>query len=49
MSRHGTGRGVAHVLIEVRQDLIVDEGHQREWGSRLARVLEEVVAGIGDG
>ena len=22
MSRHGTGRGLAHVLIELRQDLI---------------------------
>ena len=49
MSRHGTGRGVAHVLIEVRQDLIASEAQQRAWGERLAPVLAEVVEGIGDG
>lgn len=42
--RHGTHRGLAHVLIEIRQDLIRDTAGQEEWASRLARVLETVKA-----
>ncbi len=49
MSRHGTGRGVAHVLIEIRQDLIATEAQQQAWAERLAPILAEVVEGIGDG
>ena len=41
--RHGTRRGLAHALIEVRQDLILGpEGHA-EWATRLAEVLRKVV------
>jgi predicted N-formylglutamate amidohydrolase len=36
---HGERRGLLHAIIEVRQDLIADEGGQREWVSRLARHL----------
>ena len=43
MSRHGTGRGLAHVLIEIRQDLIADPAGQRAWAERLAPVLAEVI------
>lgn len=37
--RHGTARGLAHALIEIRQDLIADEAGQKEWAERLARIL----------
>lgn len=40
--QHGTRRGLAHVLIEVRQDLIADEAGQRTWGERLARLLSHI-------
>ncbi|HEY8277170.1 MAG TPA: N-formylglutamate amidohydrolase [Methyloceanibacter sp.] len=41
--RHGTVRGLAHVLIEVRQDLIMALEGQAEWGDRLAQVLRGVM------
>jgi len=36
---HGEQRGLPHVEIEVRQDLIADEAGQREWAERLAAWL----------
>ena len=39
MYRHGTCRGLAHALIEIRQDLIRDPEGQRAWGERLATIL----------
>jgi predicted N-formylglutamate amidohydrolase len=36
---HGERRGLHHVAIEIRQDLILDAKGQQEWGSRLARLL----------
>jgi len=36
---HAERRGLHHVLIEIRQDLIADEHGQREWALRLARLL----------
>lgn len=33
---HGERRGLPHVEIEVRQDLIADESGQRDWAERLA-------------
>ena len=41
--RHGTRRGLAHALIEVRQDLILGPEGQAEWATRLAEVLRKVV------
>jgi predicted N-formylglutamate amidohydrolase len=41
--RHGTGRGLAHALIEVRQDLILGPDGQAEWAMRLADVLRKVM------
>jgi predicted N-formylglutamate amidohydrolase len=38
---HGEGRGLHHVAIEVRQDLIADYKGQRAWGPLLARVLSQ--------
>jgi predicted N-formylglutamate amidohydrolase len=36
---HGERRGVPHVLIEIRQDLIADATGQRAWARILARLL----------
>jgi predicted N-formylglutamate amidohydrolase len=36
---HGERRGLHHVAIEVRQDLIADDKGQRTWGLLLARLL----------
>jgi predicted N-formylglutamate amidohydrolase len=33
---HGEGRGIPHVGLEIRQDLIEDASGQREWGERIA-------------
>ena len=37
--RHGEARGLPHVEIEMRQDLIVDEAGQTAWAERMARAL----------
>ncbi|MFT0862107.1 N-formylglutamate amidohydrolase [Ancylobacter sp. G4_0304] len=42
--RHGTAPGRAHVLLEVRQDLIADEAGQRGWAARLAGILPAILA-----
>ncbi len=42
--RHGTKRGLAHALVELRQDLILDEKGQAEWADRLAHVLRGMLA-----
>jgi predicted N-formylglutamate amidohydrolase len=41
--RHGTKRGLAHALIEVRQDLILGPEGQAEWAKRLADALRKVM------
>jgi predicted N-formylglutamate amidohydrolase len=38
--RHGEARGLPHVEIEIRQDLIGHDAGQAEWGRRLTRVLQ---------
>jgi predicted N-formylglutamate amidohydrolase len=40
---YGERRGLLHVEIEVRQDLIADESGQTEWAERLGRVLPEAL------
>lgn len=42
--QHGTLRGLAHALIELRQDLILSEEGQQAWAARLADVLGVVLA-----
>lgn len=37
--QHGERRGIPHVELEIRQDLIADESGQRAWAARLARLL----------
>jgi predicted N-formylglutamate amidohydrolase len=44
MFRHGTQNGLAHALIEIRQDLVAEDAHQTEWGLRLARILRPILA-----
>jgi predicted N-formylglutamate amidohydrolase len=48
---HGERRGLHHVAIEIRQDLISDDKGQRAWGALLARLLpqayqEQVAAAV---
>ena len=43
MDTHATRRGLANVLIEVRQDLISDEATASAWGVRLARLLAPIL------
>jgi predicted N-formylglutamate amidohydrolase len=42
---HGEKRGIPHVAIEIRQDLIADEAGQKYWAGRLADLLPKA-AGI---
>ena len=43
MDRHGTKRGLAHALLEIRQDLIAHQRGIDEWTDRLADILPEIV------
>jgi predicted N-formylglutamate amidohydrolase len=45
--RHGTKQGLAHALIEVRQDLVLGPASQAEWAKRLAGVLSQVLSDAG--
>ncbi|HEU0218243.1 MAG TPA: N-formylglutamate amidohydrolase [Stellaceae bacterium] len=38
---HGEGRGLEHVEIEIRQDLITDGAGQQRWAECMARLLRE--------
>jgi predicted N-formylglutamate amidohydrolase len=44
MYRHGTGRGLAHALLEVRNDLIDDPAGVLEWADRLEPILRDILA-----
>jgi predicted N-formylglutamate amidohydrolase len=37
--RHGEARGLAHVEIEIRQDLLLDDAGQVDWARRIASAL----------
>jgi predicted N-formylglutamate amidohydrolase len=37
--RHGEARGLPHVEIEIRQDLVSDEAGQTEWARRISQAL----------
>ena len=43
---HGERRGLPHVEIEIRQDLITEAAGQREWAERLARLLPAAYAAV---
>jgi predicted N-formylglutamate amidohydrolase len=40
--RHGTARGLAHALVEVRQDLILGAEGQAQWAGLIADALRKV-------
>ncbi|MEO3389143.1 N-formylglutamate amidohydrolase [Mesorhizobium sp. CAU 1741] len=42
MFRHAIVNGYAHVLIEIRQDLIANENDAKAWGIQLAEILEGI-------
>lgn len=44
MYRHGTLRGLAHALLEVRQDLIADTSGVSAWAERLAPIVARLFA-----
>lgn len=44
MHRHGTMRGLAHALVEIRQDQIKHEEGQGEWAGRLADIMTRILA-----
>jgi predicted N-formylglutamate amidohydrolase len=44
MWRHGAARGLANVIVEVRQDLISDPAGAEAWAARLAGLLEPILA-----
>ena len=39
--RHGEARGLPHVEIEIRQDLVGDDAGQAEWAQRITRALQD--------
>lgn len=41
---HGEARGLPHIGLEIRQDLIADEANQRKWAERIAAWLETIPA-----
>jgi len=43
---YGERRGIPHVEIEVRQDLLSDDAGQRAWATRLARLLPQASLGL---
>jgi predicted N-formylglutamate amidohydrolase len=44
MDRHVIRAGLAHALVEIRQDLIGTEADARAWGKRLSGVLRPLLA-----
>ncbi len=42
MSQHGLDRGLPHVLIEIRNDLIEDPRGEQLWAAKLAPILDDV-------
>jgi predicted N-formylglutamate amidohydrolase len=42
--RHGEARGLPHVEIEIRQDLLLDDAGQREWATRIGNALRTAEA-----
>ncbi len=44
IDRHGLRRGLAHALVEIRQDLIAEPKSAEAWGLRLAALLRPLLA-----
>jgi len=45
---YGEKRGLPHVELEIRQDLIAEDSGQRKWAALLARVLPQAYARLGN-
>jgi predicted N-formylglutamate amidohydrolase len=45
---HGEGRGLPHVEIEIRQDLVSDDAGQAQWAQRVTHALREAEQGFLD-
>ncbi|MGH1351509.1 MAG: N-formylglutamate amidohydrolase [Methyloligellaceae bacterium] len=43
MHQHGSNRGLAHALIEIRQDLISTFEGQKAWAERLSEVMQKLL------
>ena len=43
MRHHASNRGLPHVALEIRQDLIAEDAGAREWAELLARVLRPIL------
>ncbi len=43
MYHHGTMRGLPHMLVEIRQDLVADPAGETAWAERLARILQPIL------
>jgi len=46
MWQHGTRRGLAHAIIEVRQDLVRDEEGQRRWAERITAAVSGILSRV---
>jgi len=46
---HGEARGLPHVEIEIRQDLVSDDAGQSEWAQRITRALQDAELAFFDG
>jgi predicted N-formylglutamate amidohydrolase len=46
MDQHAVARGFAHVLIELRQDLVDTEEKARKWATRLKPILQDAVESL---
>ncbi|MGI9523046.1 MAG: N-formylglutamate amidohydrolase [Hyphomicrobiaceae bacterium] len=44
MWRHGTSRGLAHAILEIRQDLIRSKQGQQSWAERLTLMMRKILA-----
>ncbi|MBZ0127810.1 MAG: N-formylglutamate amidohydrolase [Rhodobacteraceae bacterium] len=44
IDRQALSRGVPNILIEIRNDLIREDGQQKGWAERLAPILRDVIA-----
>ena len=42
MYRHCTQNGIAHILIEIRQDLISDEEGITNWANYLSPIMQKI-------
>lgn len=46
MDQHAVAQGFAHVLIELRQDLVDTETKAQKWATRLAPILQDALASL---